>query len=183
MRWSNPLRYVCNCTECRSQWPPGLRHKLSSPAQTLGSWVRIPLEAWMYVCVYSVCVVLCVGSGLSTGWSPIQGVLPTVNRITKLKSDQGPKKSCRAIDSSIEYEAECLWSRGIPKIGVFWDTTPCSLLENYHRFSETCFLYLHDRRIRGALRKGGKCISASSFHVWLTFLTWRRNRYFRSKHW
>jgi hypothetical protein len=26
----------------------------SSPARTLGSWVRIPLKAWMFVCVYSV---------------------------------------------------------------------------------------------------------------------------------
>jgi hypothetical protein len=40
----------------RSQWPRGLRHELSSPAQTLGSWVRIPLEVWMSVCVYSVYV-------------------------------------------------------------------------------------------------------------------------------
>jgi hypothetical protein len=38
--------------ECRSQWPRGLRHELTSPAQTLGSWVRIPLQAWMSVCVY-----------------------------------------------------------------------------------------------------------------------------------
>jgi hypothetical protein len=38
----------------------------SSLARTLGSWVRIPLEAWMPVFVYSVCVVLCVGSGLAT---------------------------------------------------------------------------------------------------------------------
>jgi hypothetical protein len=29
---------------------------LSSPAQTLGSWVWIPLKAWMFVCVYSVFV-------------------------------------------------------------------------------------------------------------------------------
>jgi hypothetical protein len=34
-----------------SQWPRGLRHELSSPARTLGSWVRILLEAWIYVCV------------------------------------------------------------------------------------------------------------------------------------
>jgi hypothetical protein len=34
-------------TTSRSQWPRGLRHELSSPAQTLRSWVRIPLEAWM----------------------------------------------------------------------------------------------------------------------------------------
>jgi hypothetical protein len=32
-----------------SQWPCDLRHESSSPVQTLGSWVRIPLEAWMYV--------------------------------------------------------------------------------------------------------------------------------------
>jgi hypothetical protein len=30
------------------------------------------------VCVYSVCVVLYVGSGLATGWSPVRGVLPSV---------------------------------------------------------------------------------------------------------
>jgi hypothetical protein len=28
----------------------GLRHEPSSPARTLGSWVRIPLKAWMSVC-------------------------------------------------------------------------------------------------------------------------------------
>jgi hypothetical protein len=39
----------------RSQWRRRLRHEPSSPAQTLGSWVRIPLEAWMSVSVYSVC--------------------------------------------------------------------------------------------------------------------------------
>jgi hypothetical protein len=43
------------------------KHELSPLARTLGSWVRIPLEAWMSVCVYSVCVVLRVGSGLATG--------------------------------------------------------------------------------------------------------------------
>jgi hypothetical protein len=41
----------------------------------------------MDVCVrlFCVCVVLCVGSGLATGWSPVQGVFPTVYRIKKLK--------------------------------------------------------------------------------------------------
>jgi hypothetical protein len=31
--------------KCRSRWLRSLRHELSSPAQTLGSWVRIALEA------------------------------------------------------------------------------------------------------------------------------------------
>jgi hypothetical protein len=44
---------------CRSQWPHGLRHVLSSAARTLGSWVRIPLEAWMCVRIFLCCVVLC----------------------------------------------------------------------------------------------------------------------------
>jgi hypothetical protein len=41
-----------------SQRPRGLSHELSLPNQTLFPWVRIPLEACMSVCVYSVRVVL-----------------------------------------------------------------------------------------------------------------------------
>jgi hypothetical protein len=46
------------------QWTRGLRHELSSLDRTLGSWVRIPLETWMSVCVYSVFV---LDSGVATG--------------------------------------------------------------------------------------------------------------------
>jgi hypothetical protein len=45
---------------CLSEWPRGLRHESSSPTRTLGSWVRIPLEAWMSLCVYSVFISFCV---------------------------------------------------------------------------------------------------------------------------
>jgi hypothetical protein len=41
---------------CRSQWPYGLRHEPSSPARTLGSRVRIPLEVWMSVFGRLFCV-------------------------------------------------------------------------------------------------------------------------------
>jgi hypothetical protein len=44
----------------RTQWPRGLRHKLSSPPRTMGSRVPIPLEAWMSACVYSIFVLSCV---------------------------------------------------------------------------------------------------------------------------
>jgi hypothetical protein len=44
-----------------SQWPRGLRHEQSSLARTLGSWFRIPPEAWMSV------FILCVGRGLAMG--------------------------------------------------------------------------------------------------------------------
>jgi hypothetical protein len=40
----------------RSQWPRGLRHELSSLARKLGSWVRIPLKAWMSVCTFILCL-------------------------------------------------------------------------------------------------------------------------------
>jgi hypothetical protein len=41
----------------------------------------------MYVCLclFCICVVLCVGRGLATGCYPVQGVLPNVYRIKKLK--------------------------------------------------------------------------------------------------
>jgi hypothetical protein len=54
----------------------------------------------MDACVrlFCVCVVLCVGSGLATDWFPVQGVVLNVYRIKKLKSGQGPRKGCRAID-------------------------------------------------------------------------------------
>jgi hypothetical protein len=56
----NIISYIVGQSKC----PLGLRHGLSSPAQTVGSRARITLEAWVYVCVcvcvYSVCAVLCV---------------------------------------------------------------------------------------------------------------------------
>jgi hypothetical protein len=55
-------------------WPRGLRHEMSSSTQTLGPWVQIPLKAWMSMCVYSVFVLSCVGSGLPTAWSTVRGV-------------------------------------------------------------------------------------------------------------
>jgi hypothetical protein len=47
----------------------------------------------MDVCVRLCCVcVLCVGSGLVTDWSPVQGLLPTAYRIKKLKRRPRPNK-------------------------------------------------------------------------------------------
>jgi hypothetical protein len=46
-----------SCTS-RSQWPRGFRHEIFSLSRILESWVRIPLKAWMSVCVYSVFVSL-----------------------------------------------------------------------------------------------------------------------------
>jgi hypothetical protein len=46
----------------------------------------------MDVCVrlFPVYVVLCIGRGLATCWSPVEAVLPTVYKMKKLKRGQGP---------------------------------------------------------------------------------------------
>jgi hypothetical protein len=63
---------------------------MSSLTQILRSWVRIPLKACISVCVclFCVCVVLCVVSGLATSWSLVQGVLPSQYRLRNCKSSQ-----------------------------------------------------------------------------------------------
>jgi hypothetical protein len=75
------------------QWPCDLRHELLSLAGKLGSWGSNSTQG-MDVCLrlFYVCVVLCVGKGLAPGWSPVQGVLPTVYTITKLKKRLRPNK-------------------------------------------------------------------------------------------
>jgi hypothetical protein len=78
-----------------------LRRKLSSPAQLLGSWVRIPLKAWMSVCVYSVFVLSCVqGAALRRADPPSKESYRLCKRSWNWKSGQGPTKGCRAIDRS-----------------------------------------------------------------------------------
>jgi hypothetical protein len=76
-----------NNIKCRSQWVRGLRHGMYPPAQALGSWVRIPLDAWMSDCNFLVFVLSCVSSGFRTGWSPVQGVLPTVFKIRNFRTN------------------------------------------------------------------------------------------------
>jgi hypothetical protein len=47
----------------------------------------------MHICMrlFCVCVLLFVGSGLATGWSPVQGILPSVYRTKKLR--KGPRSN------------------------------------------------------------------------------------------
>jgi hypothetical protein len=53
----------------------------------------------MDVCMrlFCACVILCVSSGLATGRSPVQGVLPTVYRIRITEKEaKAQQKVCRA---------------------------------------------------------------------------------------
>jgi hypothetical protein len=72
---------------------------LSSPAHTLGSCVRIPLEAWMSMCVCSVFVPSCVQvAALRRADPPSKESYRLCKRLRNWKSVQGPTKGCRAID-------------------------------------------------------------------------------------
>jgi hypothetical protein len=83
----------------RSQWPRGLRHELSSSARTLGSWVRIPLEASIAVCVYSVFVLFYLWiAALRRADPPSKEPYRLCKRWRNWKSSQDPIKGCRAIE-------------------------------------------------------------------------------------
>jgi hypothetical protein len=78
------VQYLFNeLGEFPSRWSRGLK-----PRQSLRCVCSNPTRR-MYICVRLICgsVVLCVGSGLATGCSPVQGVLPTVYRIAKQKKE------------------------------------------------------------------------------------------------
>jgi hypothetical protein len=82
-----------------SLWPRGLRHELSLPVQTVRSWVRIPLEGWMNVCVCSVSVLFCVQVA-TLRWAdlPFKESYRLYTWSRNWKGGQGPTKGCRAID-------------------------------------------------------------------------------------
>jgi hypothetical protein len=77
-----------------------VRSKALSNIKILGS----NFTGGMDVCVRLFYVVLCVGSGLAMGWSPVQGVLPNVYQINKLK--ERPRLNKRAVEHKKEGE-EC----------------------------------------------------------------------------
>jgi hypothetical protein len=63
------------------------------------------------VCVrlFCVCVVLCVGSGLATGWFPVHGDLSTVYRIKKLKKRPRANGLYSHREREREREIVCIW--------------------------------------------------------------------------
>jgi hypothetical protein len=78
------------CLEDSSlQYPFLADHSGMNSFRSLGLWDRGFENHSRHGCLYCVrlfyvCIVLCVGTGLATGWSSVQGVLSTVYRIKKL---------------------------------------------------------------------------------------------------
>jgi hypothetical protein len=57
----------------------------------------------MDVCVrlFYVCAVLCVGSGVATGWSLVEGVLPTLPNMYRVKKlRNGPVGPCEPYEAT-----------------------------------------------------------------------------------
>jgi hypothetical protein len=54
------------------------------------------------VCLFGVCVVLCVSSDLAPSWSPLQRVPPTEYRIEKLKEKKKQSRSNKGLSSHNE---------------------------------------------------------------------------------
>jgi hypothetical protein len=52
------------------------------------------------VCI-CVCVVVCLGRGLATSWSPVQGVLPPVYRLGNWNKAANAHRGCRAIEKKL----------------------------------------------------------------------------------
>jgi hypothetical protein len=55
----------------------------------------------MFVCVYSVFVLSCVSSGLATGWSLVQGVLPIVYKCTITEPHKEEAKARNGLERQI----------------------------------------------------------------------------------
>jgi hypothetical protein len=118
--------------------PRCLKHELSSLARTLELWVRIPLKAWMSVCVYSLFVLSCVQVAALRRADPSSKKSYLVCIGSKnWKSGQGPTKGCRAIIIIICPEIKVL---------IFLDLTWGSLVYVYQCLRETCFFYLEAMR-------------------------------------
>jgi hypothetical protein len=70
--------------------------RISGPIREEDSQVRILLGAWMCVCVFLCCLVLCVGTGPELDWSPNQGILPNVCGSRSPLRKAKDRKDCRS---------------------------------------------------------------------------------------
>jgi hypothetical protein len=77
---------------------------LRSEVGIVGSNPTHGMDVWCVCSFFCVCVVLCLGRGLSTSWSPVQGVLPSVNDQETEKSALCSKKWSRLPNGSKEEE-------------------------------------------------------------------------------
>jgi hypothetical protein len=100
-KWNqNNLRRT-NCKEQIITVATRSRHELSSFVWMLGSWVRIPLKAWIWMSVRVYCVFVLSCAWVAALWRadpPYMESYQLVFRLRNWKSGQGPqeeKKNCK----------------------------------------------------------------------------------------
>jgi hypothetical protein len=73
-----------------------------SEAEIVGSNPIQGMDVWCVCAFFCACVVLCLGRGLATNWSPVQGVLPSVNDLETDKSALCSKVGARGEKSLLK---------------------------------------------------------------------------------
>jgi hypothetical protein len=65
------------------------------------------MDVWcVCMCLFCVCVVLCLDRGLATSWSLVQRVLPSVKWSWNWNRGQVPTEGCRAIEEEEEEDED-----------------------------------------------------------------------------
>jgi hypothetical protein len=106
IRAINMLRFIKDCIVyiyiSNSRLMPITMAARSKAWTAFARWntgiVGSDLTRGMDVCVrlFCLCVAVCVGRGLATGWFPVQGVLPSLYRLRNWKT------CCRAVQPQID---------------------------------------------------------------------------------
>jgi hypothetical protein len=115
---SNPTRSIYLCVfpvfvlrPCRSQWPRCQRHEMSFVRSNTGI-VGSNLTQGMDTCLRLFCV--CLGRGLATGWSPVQGVLPNVQRLRNWsETKRFTDALCSKVGATWKRERERVAAKGV----------------------------------------------------------------------
>jgi hypothetical protein len=148
---------------------------MSSPASTLGSWIGIPLEAWMCVYVYSVFLFSIAGSGLRQGWYPVQGVLTVYNSEWKQTRQPNPSNHHHHPSGGVCVRARararvcvcvCVWGGGVyirndscrRFLGLWmpparWNLCTCSYFFSLGNFWAKQFILAITRRVLMAVER------------------------------
>jgi hypothetical protein len=107
------------------------------------------MDVW--VCLFCICVVLCVGSGLATAWSPSKKSYRLCIRLRNWKAAKAQQRAveprmneCIVIIRTVAWFVssrfelrDCLCLRDFTFLGwftIFWDVKPCSFIDGYHCF-------------------------------------------------